>query len=767
VTAGADVNIRGSTELALLRVESAVMGPLVRVGSRGMRSTHDGPSAPRATGLSSFVGRERELAALAETLARARLVTLTGTGGVGKTRLATEYAHATRRSGDIVLVELAPLDQEGDVAARVALAAGVQLPAGSDVGRLAAAFDQRGTLVILDNCEHVVDSCARVAAALLGASRRMRILATSREPLRVDGEVVLPVEPLSVTAATRLFLERARAHGAALPDGGAVVSELCQRLDRVPLALELAAARARALSPHELLELLGQRLSLLTAGYRLAAPRHRTLEATVEWGYELLTAGEQLAFSRLGVFSSWFTRDAAQDIADTDVATLSALVDKSMLQARLSADGLTSYRLLETLRAYALKQLRLRGEDAALRVQLREHFMRRVDDAWAQRPVVMPETVLSELGDALDDLRVVLSETSADAPRMALHLLGRTREVWFTLAPREALEMIERLLQRPNNRDLDRALALLAAGQWAFTQQEPELASRYLGEARSIAQELSEHEVTAWCDFFSGVACFLAMRLDAAKTLLRQAGERARASSDELLGGRCLANMGVVAFLRGDQREAHEHFERASALLESTSDRWGMGHCQTYWGMSCKAAQRGDDAERHFLKAMDLLAPLRDVALLGIALAGYAAMIVKRQPALGARIAAAAESRGSVAGRYVAWTLADIEACRAESSHALGDSRARRIWAEGAALPLADAAALAMHRTQAPPDAGPLSRREADVARLVAQGMSNAAIAGRLYLSERTVESHVANALVKTGCRNRTDLASWVTAHLR
>ncbi|MGW0131828.1 BTAD domain-containing putative transcriptional regulator [Streptomyces sp. NPDC003299] len=329
--------------------------------------------------LTRFVGRETELARIAASLAASRLVTLTGPGGVGKTRLALEAAAQAQEAGpatpigsgagsvprggrragaDVCLVELAALT-DGEripyaVLAALGVREGLRAPATDATDRLLAALEDREVLLVLDNCEHLVEPAARTTALLLAACPGVRVLATSRESLGITGEVLVPVPPLPEEPAVRLLLDRARAVRPDLDGGDARVAEICRALDGLPLAIELAAARLRTLSPGELADRLHDRFRLLARGDRAKAPRHRTLRAVVEWSWELLDEEERELASRLTVFRGGATLDAVAAVCGVphpeDV--LASLVEKSFLEVSGSR-----YRMLETIRAYAAGEL--------------------------------------------------------------------------------------------------------------------------------------------------------------------------------------------------------------------------------------------------------------------------------------------------------------------------------------------------------------------------------------------------------------------------
>jgi predicted ATPase/DNA-binding NarL/FixJ family response regulator len=718
--------------------------------------------------LTSFVGRGGELAAVGELLVRSRLVTLTGPAGVGKTRLAVEVARrrAVGRGAAVVFVDLAPVGDGSEVALRIADAVRLQGSRGDLLGGLVHALGGVRQLLLLDNCEQVVDGCAQVTASLLGECPRLRVLATSREALRLDGEAVLPVEPLPLEEARRLFVERARAKGASVEVArDAAVGGLCRRLDGIPLALELAAARAAAISPGEMLELLDDRFSLLSAGSRLAVSRHRTLRGAVEWSYELLEPGERGLFARLAVFSGSFTAASAGAVAEANLEGLASLVEKSMVHAFSIAGGPTRYRLLETLRAYALERLGATGEEPVLRRRLLEHLLERAQRGWRERPFALPEACVLAFGDDLDDLRAAARWSIDEAPEAGLSLLGHTPWVWFRMAGSDGLALAVRLLGLHPARDSDRALGLMTAGFCAMTNMDHAAAAGYFDEAQELARELDRVDIDAWCEHPRGASAMLTGRLADAARLQERAMELAVSLDDQVLAGRATVLRAAVDYLRGDHSPARALLGQALEALEPVDDPWGQGLCHNYFGLSHKATGDERDARRHLTSAIGLLSAARDVNILGQSLAAYAVLLVRSEPGRALRIASATVAGGRDR-RYAPWTIADLESVRAAGQAALGQPAAEHEWEAGATQSLAEAAELVLkHSTPKPRTAGTLTEREAQVAALVADGLSNAMIAARLHLSERTIENHVAHALAKTGGRNRAELAAWITTH--
>ena len=394
--------------------------------------------------LTSFVGRDAELTQVRELLADNRVVTLTGAGGVGKTRLAIQVAAqlAAEFADGVWYVDLAPITDPELVAVTVARALGLpDQPGRSTMDTLTRFVADRQMLVVLDNCEHLLDASAELVVALLGGAARLTVLATSREAIGVAGEVSWRVPSLSLDGeAIELFADRAR-HArpdfALTDDNAAAVGEICARLDGVPLAIELAAARVRALSLAEILDSLHDRFRLLTGGARTAVRRQQTLRASVDWSHALLTEPERVLFRRLAVFLGGFDLDAAQAVAGGgDVQRyqvldqLTLLVDKSLVVADDSG-GRTRYRLLETVRQYALEKLGESGEADAVRTRHRDHYtaLAAVLDAPAGSDY---EQRLEQADTEIDNLRAAFgwSRENSDV-ELAMALASSLQPLWL------------------------------------------------------------------------------------------------------------------------------------------------------------------------------------------------------------------------------------------------------------------------------------------------------------------------------------------------
>lgn len=546
------------------------------------------PARSRATArhnlpveVTSFVGRERELADVKERLAASHLLTLTGSGGCGKTRLALRVAAEVLDAypDGIWLVELAPLSDPTLVPQAVALALDVrEVPGRPLPATLAEHLEGRAILVVLDNCEHVLDACARIAEALLRACPRLRLLATSRERLGIGGEVVARVTPLTLpepghaslaelarSEAVRLFVERAEAvrPGFALTEGNAAaVAEICRRLDGIPLALELAAARAAVLSPEQIARHLGDRFRLLTTGSRTALPRHQTLRALVDWCHALLSDKERILFRRLAVFAGGWTLAAAEAVAgigrDEVLDLLMGLVDQSLVLVEERGDE-ARYRLLETLRDYAREKLDASGETCAVRAAHAAYYA-----AWTGGPgpsavelpikrafALPPATVAGEADNLRAALDYFLDQGEAEA---GLGLAARIYHLWFLRGPREeGRAWLRRLLARPTPvLAPSRAAALFAAGWLARFQGDLAEAGAVFAEAATLAGARGDHQGRACAQTQLGVVAFMRGELAQARTELEEGARLVREADAPAALLQSLVRLGHLAVAQGD-----------------------------------------------------------------------------------------------------------------------------------------------------------------------------------------------------------------------
>ena len=546
--------------------------------------------------LTGFVGRKRELAELERLLAGSRLLTLTGPGGSGKTRLALELAARREASFDrgAPLVELAPIRDPALVVTETATAIGVQLRAGDDpVAAVVAQIRDASLLLVLDNCEHLIDACAALADALLRSCPNVRVLATSRERLRIPGEAAwrvpslsLPSDALSSAAdlahseAVRLFCQRATetSHAFALSDeNAAAVAEICRRLDGMPLALELAAARADLLSPAQIAQRLGDALALLGSGSRTGLTRQQSLRGTLEWSHDLLSEPEQLLYRRLGVFAGTFGVEAVEGICGGDEALdlLARLADKSLVQIEAGATG-HRYRLLETIRQHAGERLAAAGErdraEAAHRawyLALAEAADRDVD------PAVAAAWPADRLMAEHDDLRAALTSAIRHDPPAALRLAAALW--WFWMARGyfvEASRRLEEALAGAPEPTPDRQRALFAAAGISVRQRKGhyDRVAVFAGEALAIARASGRPEVATRALEQHGLLAMGMFRLAAAEELFTEGLALAVQIGDKAVEVAIKQALGVLAGCRGDNAGARRLFEECLTLLDEIDD---------------------------------------------------------------------------------------------------------------------------------------------------------------------------------------------------
>ncbi|HYN98741.1 MAG TPA: protein kinase, partial [Actinomycetota bacterium] len=441
--------------------------------------------------LSSMVGRRQELAALARLFAAHRLVTLVGPGGAGKTRLAIELGHKLQAGVDnrVVFVDLSTLQIPAMVGSQVAAAAGISEKTSRPPAELVAERVPEGPWVmVLDNCEHVVAEAASVAEQLLQLRSDLSILATSRKPLGVAGEVAWPVPPLpfpdaaasrglDAFDAVRLFVDRAglRRPGYQLSDeSAAVVAEICRRLDGMPLAIELASAWVGVLGEAEILSRVAGNIGLLGTGSAGMPQRHQSMTAAIQGSYSLLGEEQQRIFARLGVFAGPFTLEAAEAVINEPgtLQVLSALVSQSLVAAETDPQSATRYRLLETIRQFARRQLA--GDPDGLEVHRRHagYYLAVAEQAEAVRHTFEAAEWMKRLAAVRDDLRAALEWSSVHDPDQAVQLAGALGWFWHSVGPVEGAGWFDRLLSGRTTENRFRARAADWAGWLAIRRQD-------------------------------------------------------------------------------------------------------------------------------------------------------------------------------------------------------------------------------------------------------------------------------------------------------
>jgi predicted ATPase/class 3 adenylate cyclase/DNA-binding CsgD family transcriptional regulator len=552
--------------------------------------------------LTSFVGRNTELSQVGELLSENRLLTLTGAGGAGKTRLAIEVAaQLTGEFGDGVwYVDLAPITDPELVPITAARAFGLpDQPGRSTMDTLTRFVADRQMLVVLDNCEHLLDASAALVNALLATAAGLTLLTTSREPIGVPGEVSWRVPSLSLRdEAIDLFTDRARRARpdfVVTDDNAAVVAEICARLDGLPLAIELAAARVRALSLAEILDSLHDRFRLLTGGARTAVRRQQTLRASVDWSHALLTEPERVLFRRLAAFLGSFDLDAAQTVAGGgDVQRyqvldqLTLLVDKSLVVADDSS-GRTRYRLLETVRQYALEKLGESGEADAVRSRHRDHYtsLAAAIDAPAGSDY---EQRVEQAETEIDNLRAAFawSRENSDTA-LALTLASSLQPLWQARGrPREGLAWFDAVLTREVAQDAEVAAAIRARAL-----ADKAVIDLVLGAADSVdraqqalalARDIDDPAVLARALTACGLTA--AYNAELAAAYFAEAIELARALDDRWRLSQILAWQADAAIAAGDPIAARVVAEEGRDLADTIGDGFNSRHCRVCLGVA-------------------------------------------------------------------------------------------------------------------------------------------------------------------------------------
>ncbi|NDZ83075.1 LuxR family transcriptional regulator [Streptomyces sp. SID10853] len=743
--------------------------------------------------VTGFVGRSAELDRIRELLARARLVTLVGPGGVGKSRLALRAALTLKGSyaDGIVLAELSSLHDPELLPQAVASALGLAEQSGRvllDV--VMEHLQERRLLLVLDTCEHHLDACAFLADLLLREAPGVTLLATSRQPLDVPGEHTLHVPPLAYDDAATLFEQRAAAvvPGFRINAGNHQdVLALCRRLDCIPLAIELATVRLRAIPLDQLTARLEHRFRVLTGGRRSAAlPRHQTLRTAIDWSHDLCSAEERLLWARLSVFAGPFDLAAVEEVCsgaglprEEIIEHLIGLVDKSVVLRVLDGDDGSRYRLLDTIREYGADRCAaLGGEQERCRARHRTHYLARVQHFY--------ETVLTseqvplywELYRDLADLRSALdySLSRPDGIRPGLEMAARLWPFWVTAGlSKEGRYWLGKGIDADPEPCRERALAMLWRSLLALVQGDLEPALAGFEATREVAGQAGSELDLALATGYTGGVRWLLGDPETGQRLLDEALARQHRINDRLSLVVFHYQKGYMHAVLRDSAAAVEECEKALLLLGDESGEciikgqilvieamaaWGRGEPAECVALARSGLHRSREVHEMFgaANSLELLAwgaaelasPRRAAWLLGAAGALWRKV---GSPMMGATV-------------YLDDHARVESAVRAE----LGEEEFARLFAQGAELPLdravelalvdTDTPAVPLPRQSVPPPGDTLTRRERQVAALVSEGLTNREISEQLVISKRTADAHVEHILAKLGFSSRAQIAA-------
>ena len=758
-----------------------------------------GPAGKLPLDLTSFIGRRHELAEAKRLLSTSRLVTLTGMGGVGKTRLALRVAADAGRAFDdgVWLIELGELENSSLLVDVVAAALRLRDQSTRPAQDLVAEFlASRRLLLVLDNCEHLVDAVAALAGMLLRSCPELRILATSREALIIEGEAVMRVPPLTVPDPDRspslkglprydavtLFAERA---AAVVPDfmltedNKGAVAQICRRLDGMPLPIELAAARLRALSADQVLERLTDRYALLTGGSRGAPTRQQTLRVCIDWSYDLCTPSEQQLWGRLSVFAGGFELDAAEGVCAEDMTpeavldAVTSLVDKSIL-IREEPGRVVRFRLLETLREYGRDKLQETSRFDAVRRRHRDWYRQlaaRSETEWISARqlqwIARLEREQPNLREALEFCLTDPGEAEA-----GLQIVAALHQFWLARGLlSEGRRWYDRTLAHHSGEPTpDRIQVLHASTIFAVQQGDLPAATDTAQQARELADQSGDVSMRALAAQAAGNVALHAGDLPHAIACFENASAGSHADGDLLQQVQALVGLVLAYGLQGDMTRADAAHEELLALTTPRGESLYRAYSLAAVGRVAwkHNRERGAELLKEGLRLMRRLDDPLGAASCVEALAWIAAAehSARRAAVLLGAAEALRRAVGTSSGIYPI-LLAYHDECEQQAHRALGERGFATAYRSGEALSFGDAVAYALDE-QPPAVSQParaatiLTKRERQVADLVAQGLTNRAIAAKLVISQRTAQGHVEHVLAKLGFTSRAQIAAWV-----
>jgi non-specific serine/threonine protein kinase len=744
--------------------------------------------------LTPFVNRDKELRALSRLLREQRLVSLLGPAGIGKTRLALQLAEAVERRfpDGVWLVELAPLQEAELLPSVIATTVGVEeLSAGDPLTALTVGLEARRLLLVLDNSEHLVEPVAFLVDRLLRACPRLTVLATSRERLAVPGEMAWRVSPLetplvgrrytpaelATVAAVLLFVDRARRAGSDFTvtnENASSVAGMVRNLDGLPLAIELAAAWTSTLSPADLQARLADRFGLLTTRDRSMNPRHASLRAAIDSSYEALTESEKRLFRQLGLFAGGWTLESMSAVSEVDPAAgvdvLGRLVDRSLVTVIVPQSGPTRYRMLDSLRAYARDRLRETGEEGRGRGRFAGYFLRLAETAAQSLTRRDGSGWLLVLDAEYDNCRAVLEMESLDDRQLRLRLAVALLDYWqFRGHFAEARLWLTALTGAARDRTVTLARAWVCLGFFEWAQTDLEAATRHCRRGLVMARRLGDSRTI--CNALQQLAqiSFDLNDLRGARRRLDSAVGVARALDDATLMARCLRRFGQLALVEERWIDAESLLSEALELARAADDAEIIALVATVLGRLYIRQGHHDRAQPVLAEGLGALrdhgAP-RQAALLIESLAAAAAAGGDGERA--ARLAGAASAVLQHAGTVRAESTPVHAPVVALWRSALATERGEQAWSDGLEMDLRQAIDYALGVNPRPQprgrDAGglpALTKRQLEVARLVARGLTDREIAVALQISERTAEGHLEQIRNKLAFKSRVQIAAW------
>jgi predicted ATPase/DNA-binding SARP family transcriptional activator/DNA-binding CsgD family transcriptional regulator len=755
---------------------------------------------------STFIGREREMVEVKRTLAMTRLLTLTGSGGSGKTRLALEVGRdlVGVYPDGVWLVELAPVSEGTLVPQVVANALRVrELPGRPVTDTLMGDLKTKQMLLLLDNCEHLIDASAHLADTLLGSCPHLKILATSREPLGVAGEAIWRVPSLAAPHtdrlpaageltrydAVRLFLDRARLR---LPDfeltqeNAGVVARMCGRLEGIPLAIELATARMGTLAVEQVAGRLEDSLGLLTGGSRTSEPRQRTLRATLDWSHGLLSEWERKLFRNLSAFAGGFTLEAAEAVGPDGVGVadildlLSKLVDKSLVIAEASNDRWVRYRMLEPVKQYARERLQESEESDATPRRHAAFFLALAEEAEPELKGTHQEEWLGRLEAEHDNFRAALSwAMELGEAELGLRLGAALVEFWHLHTHHnEARRWLEDALAKGGGSPSARMKALERACFLAWELGDYERAMAFGEEGLVLARRLEDSTSVAAILVNLGSVAMSRTEVERASALLEEAVAMCKASGDDWGLAQALYTLGIVAVVRRDHARAMTLHEESLALARKSGDEVGIVRALGQGALTALVGGELRQADKLSKATMELSRRLGIGHYAASCLSMFGASAALRGHSVRAvRLWAAEESLRAAMGiprmpAELSFFGPYVEATRTQ----LDDAAWETACSEGRAMDVEAAVEYALSEEESAPAKAPapeeqrggeppggLTRRQREVAALVARGLTNRQIAAELSISEHTVATHVGKIMRKLGLSSRSQLAAWVT----